>query len=306
MLQSASVPSLCGHRPGTLVRGRLSNIPVNQGMVELAAGQYRKAADMYAAGDLDGDGNPDAAAVFECNQGGVGWPDWIVFYRAGPKIMGAFDMGSVVGDARSSTTRISYSNRKITVETRDARYADAGCCPSGHAIVTLRWNGTKIVADNVQHLTGPTDVTFTGIGPVQLGMSKAQLIALGYTGTQASFGCWQFTAPGKPYVTWGPTDGVVRIVPPSPDGYQTAIGGIKADSLLDFVYQAFKGYRIDNLLHHDFGQGGDGVLIHGPGGIIGIGVGPPPGTSSDDGLRTVTSIGVGDADHAGDNETSCS
>jgi hypothetical protein len=216
-------------------------------------------------------------------------------------------MGSVVGDARGSTTRISYSNAKITVYTLDARYADAGCCPSGHAIVTLRWNGTKIVADTVQHLTGPTDVTFTGIGPVQLGMSKAQLTALGYTGTPGSFGCWHFTAPGKPYVTWGPTSGVVRIAPPSTDGYQTAIGGIKAGfSLLDFVYKAFTGYRIDNLLHHDFGQGGDGVLIHGPGGVIGISVGPPPGTSTDDGLRTVTSIGVGDAVHAGAYEASCS
>jgi hypothetical protein len=138
-------------------------------------------------------------------------------------------------------------------------------------------------------------------------MSKAQLTALGYTGAPGSFGCWHFTAPGKPYVTWGPTSGVVRIAPPSTDGYQTAIGGIKADfSLLDFVYKAFTGYRIDNLLHHDFGQGGDGVLIHGPGGVIGISVGPPPGTSTDDGLRTVTSIGVGDALHAGAYEASCS
>jgi pimeloyl-ACP methyl ester carboxylesterase len=303
-LRAAPVPSLCGHRPGTLVNGTLPNIPASQGSVELA-GSGRRARNMYATGDLDGDGTGDAAAVLQCSRGGVGWPDWIVFYRPGPKIMGAFDMGSVVGGARDGTTRIAYRDGKIVVDTLDARTSDTGCCPTGRAVVTLRWNGRKIVADSVQHLTGPTDITFTGIGNVHLGMSRAQLTDLGYTGSEGAAGCWEFSAPGKPYVTWGPQVGVVRIYPTSGD-YQTAIGGIKANvSLLASVDEDFTGYPIERHLHGDFGQGSDGVLVHGPGGVIGIGVGPPPGASADDSLRTVTSITVGDATHAGSMEVGC-
>jgi hypothetical protein len=71
------------------------------------------------------------------------------------------------------------------------------------------------------------------------------------------------------------------------------------------VYEDFKAYRIERHLQGDFGQGSDGVLIYGPGGVIGIGVGPPPGSSNDDSLRTITAIAVGDTTHASFGEVGC-
>jgi hypothetical protein len=163
-------------------------------------------------------------------------------------------------------------------------------------------------AEDVKHPAGPTDLTFTAIGDVHLGMTQSQLNALGYTGAQGSFGCWHFAAtPDKPSVTWGPHEGVVHIDPPNAQHFQTAIGGIKAaTSRLSSVLAEFKSYRIERHLNNDFGQGGDGVSIFGAGGVVNIAVGPRPGTSKDDSLRTVTSIAVSDAAHAGYREASCS
>jgi hypothetical protein len=52
------------------------------------------------------------------------------------------------------------------------------------------------------------------------------------------------------------------------DTWQTAIGGVRVGSfsLLDTALPAFQGYRIDKYLNSDFGQGSDGIVIHGPGG----------------------------------------
>lgn len=307
-LKNAKVPSLCGHPAGTFRNGKMQNLPVGKGEERFAAGGYRKALDMYATGDLTGDGSPDAAAVLECNGGGVSWPDTIVFFAPGPKVLGEFDMGEVVGDARGGTTNISYANGAIVVRTLDSRSGDAGCCASGKAIVTLKWNGTRIVASDVQHLVGPTDITFTSIGPVHLGMTPAQLSALGYTGGPGSFGCSYYGAAGKPYVTVGPRSGVVAITAGT-DKWQTAIGGVRIGdfSLLATALRAFQGYRINKYLNQDFGQGSDGIAIRRPGGVIGLSVGAPPGTSNDDSLRSVESIKVGiDVAHASNQEASCS
>jgi hypothetical protein len=144
-LYSAPVPSLCGHQPGTLVNGELPGIPAVEGAVALDE-------DIpIALGDLDSNGVADAAAVFNCNQGGVGWPHWIVFYAPGPRVLGAFDMNQVVGGARGATTEMTYEDGAIHIESLDARPGDPGCCPSGQASIVLRWNGSTIVASDVQH-----------------------------------------------------------------------------------------------------------------------------------------------------------
>jgi hypothetical protein len=297
-LDSAPVPSLCQQRAGTLVNGVLPGIPVNKGGVALDK-------DKIALGDVNGDGVGDAAAVFTCSQGGVGWPNWIVFYTPGPHVLGAFDMGSVVGDARDGTTRITYANGAIQIDTLDARYSDPGCCPSGRATVVLRWNGQRIIATQVHHLVGPTDIRFDGIGPVTLGMTAQQLTGLGYTPSPGLLGCVDYSAPGKPYVTYDPHHSrTVAVTPDDPTKYQTYIGGIQTNySLLDFIRTSFVGYKIDEYLNNDFGQGTDGVVVTGPGGSIGFTVSQP--LSSDTGLATVIAIKVADANHATAAEVGC-
>jgi hypothetical protein len=109
-------------------------------------------------GDLNGDGVGDAAAPVNCNAGGVGWPDYIVFWTrnaGGLKALGAYSMSTAVGDARNGTLKLSYSpGGTVTVDSIDYRTGDEGCCASGRARVTLKWNGAKVVATGVQHLPG--------------------------------------------------------------------------------------------------------------------------------------------------------
>jgi pimeloyl-ACP methyl ester carboxylesterase len=305
-LAHAPVPSLCGHKPGTLVNGKLQGIPDNEGVVQLATvGGYRPTREMVALGDLNGDGIGDAAAVFTCNRGGVGWPDWVVFYGPGPKVIGAFDMSSVVGDARGGTKHISFTGGKITVETLDARQYDAGCCASGNATLTLRWTGQKVVAENVDHQVGAHDITFEGIGAVKLGMTARELAALGYTASQPMQGCLEYAQAGQPLALLDPTTGrVVSVTPNGSTESQTAIGGIKAgSSLLVFAQEAFAKYPMKKYFNQDFGQGLNGLVVTGPGGgSIGFMI---EGTPTSDGLNTISNISVGLGLHATAFEVGC-
>jgi len=135
-LASAPVPSLCGHKPGRLVNGKLPGIPANQGIVHLAGG------NLIALGDLTGDAIPDAAAVFTCNAGGVGHPDWIVFYGPGPTVLGAFDTGGSSGTPAMARSTSTYP---------------AGDLPSTH------W--TRASTTPGAALAGRRNTTSAGMGP---------------------------------------------------------------------------------------------------------------------------------------------
>lgn len=75
-LKSAWVPSLCGQHAGHLVDGKLPGIPVSQGEVRLRSAKV-------AFGRFRANGPREAAAAFTCNQGGVSWPEYVVFYKPG-------------------------------------------------------------------------------------------------------------------------------------------------------------------------------------------------------------------------------
>jgi len=300
-LLDAPVPPLCDHPAGTLVDGELPGLPAGRGFVALATVAGNRAPeDMFASGDLDGDGLSDLAAVFSCNQGGVSWPDWIVLYGQGPRVLGAFDMGTVVGDARSGTRKISVVDGRITVATSDARDYDDGCCASGDAVVTLAWNGQSLEAVDVERPVGDTDITFNSIGAVKLGMSSADLRALGYRGSPGAFGCVGYSALSLPYATVDPrTDSVVAILPDDPDNYQTYVGGIHPGSLATFVETAFSAYTVERFYDSDFGQGLNGLLVSGPEGSIGFTLDGPGEYGN------VTFIEVGDGQHATAAEVGC-
>lgn len=158
-LLSAPVPALCSFQPGRLVNGQLPEQPASAGQPPTLVTRSEDSAanDLVALGDLDNDGAGDAAAVVNCNAGGVGWPDNIVFWSggaAGPTVLGAYQMGDAVGDARSGTTKLTYTDGSVTVESLDSREGDAACCPTGSARVTLEWDGREVVATNIEHLDG--------------------------------------------------------------------------------------------------------------------------------------------------------
>jgi hypothetical protein len=295
-LLSAPVPSLCQHPAGRLVNGHLPGIPANRGSVELAwAYGLRSDHDMMTVGDLNGDGISDAAAVVSCNAGGVGWPDQIVFYTHGPTVLGAYDLSTAVGGARDGTLRISYSSRAVQVTSLDARRYDFGCCASGRATLTLRWTDAGIIASEVQHLPGPKEARFDGVGQLRLGMTRAQIEGLDYRSSPYNYyGCVFFDAPGRPSLTFDPSRNSVVAI--TVDRTYRTTEGLGIGSLLSQVREAFAGHVIENHLDHSFGQGSDGLLVGGAGGWLAF--------TTEDGF-TVSSLRVGDHHHATNAEVGC-
>lgn len=295
-LQSAPVPALCDFPAGNLVNGTLpASDGANRGSPPALG------TDMEAFGDLNGDGLGDAAAVVNCNEGGVGWPDYIVFWArgpAGPLLLGAYSMGDAVGDARGATQKVTYHpGATVTIQTLDARSFDQGCCPSGRAVVTLKWDGHHVVASNVQHQAGPDDASFSGVGAVKLGMSASQLSRLGYTaGDGDYYGCVFYSATGKPQVEYNPATG--KVVEIRAQDYPAGTAeGVGITSSLDDVRKAYAGKTIEDHLDGSFGQGMSGLLVgDGSGGWISF--------MSDDG-ESVSGIAVSDHEHMGAVEAGC-
>ena len=299
-LRSAPVPKLCVFPAGRLVNGVLPGQPPSAGIPPtLVTGSG--GAPLAAFGDLDGRGAADGAAAVNCNAGGVSWPDNIVFWSAsvdGPKVLGAYQMGDAVGDARNGTTRITYGKGGVVVDTLAARPGEGGCCVSGRARVTLEWDGGKVVATEVEQLAGPNDVSFSGVGEVRLGMSGTELEALGYSRSEGDYyGCVGYEAgPSLPSVTLhGRRDAVVKIYPAELSGRTPE--GVGTGSTLDDVRAAYAGETIESYLDSDFGQGLNGLLVgDGSGGWISF--------ITDDGV-TVSSVAVSDRDHYGALEAGC-
>ncbi|MCU1616635.1 MAG: hypothetical protein JWO98_4175 [Frankiales bacterium] len=302
-LRSAPVPSLCDFPAGTLVNSVLPGAPPSAGSPPalVADGSGRRPMDTMAFGDLNGDGLGDAAAVVNCNKGGVGWPDNIVFWArgpAGPVALGSYQMGDAVGDARGATEKVTYQpDGSVRVETLDARSYDQGCCPSGRAIVTLKWDGTKVVASDVRHLGGPDDASFAGVGAVKLGMTAGQLTQLGYTaGPGDYYGCVLYGASGKPSVQYNPVSNKVVQIRPAAGPAGTA-EGIGIGSTISDVRAKYAGKNIENHLDGSFGQGMNGLLVgDGSGGWISF--------MTDDG-QFVSGMSVSDHQHMGAMEAGC-
>lgn len=106
-LLGAPVPSLCGYPAGRLVNGRLPG--TGEGEVVLDS-------DTTVVGTLVKGGGTGAAAVFSCDQGGVGWPQQVVFYNRNLRIIGRLDTGRVgVNSGRAKVAKVSIKKRVATV-----------------------------------------------------------------------------------------------------------------------------------------------------------------------------------------------
>ena len=104
-LKSALVPSMCDNPSGRLVNGKLRGHYVYLDQKKSKLGQIRKG------------GKKEAVAVFECSQGGVNWPEHVVFYGSGGKIIGHYDTGFVKQKgayvARQTIQSVSISKKGV-------------------------------------------------------------------------------------------------------------------------------------------------------------------------------------------------
>jgi hypothetical protein len=155
-LQRAPVPALCEHDPGQLKNGQLPPQEGHPGNVAIAL-NYNTGAYKVAFGDLTGGGG-DAAMVIHCNAGGVGWPESVQLYTAGPQLstagprrLGGIDLGDLT-HSREVVTDLSISDRVAHVTWLANGPNDGACCPTIKMTAELRWDGSTVVAQNVRRV----------------------------------------------------------------------------------------------------------------------------------------------------------
>lgn len=108
-LKSVRVPSLCDHKPGRLTNGVLEGNG-NNGQVALDVGKSKLGT--IIPGQPGG-----AAAVFSCSQGGVSWPDWVLFYDNQGKQVGALDSGTIGSSpGRQIVSSVAIGGSDVTVK----------------------------------------------------------------------------------------------------------------------------------------------------------------------------------------------
>ncbi len=155
-LQRAPVPALCEHDPGQLKNGQLPPQQGHPGNVGIAL-NYNTGAYKVAFGDLTGSGG-DAAMVIHCTAGGVGWPETVQLYTAGPQVEtagprrpGGIDLSDLT-HSREVVTDLSISDRVAHVTWMANGPNDGECCPTVKMMADLRWDGSTVVAQNVRRV----------------------------------------------------------------------------------------------------------------------------------------------------------
>ena len=155
-LQSAKIPSVCGHPPTKLVNGKHTGIAPGQGSLQLrrtlTGGKSGVIAGVpSSAGRL-------TAVVAMCNHGGVGMPSEILFFGPGPKLYaatnlleGRWDRAGFEGPARDGVTSMSVTADGLALNVDAYRRLDALCCSTGKSAVNLKIGGgratiTRLVA----------------------------------------------------------------------------------------------------------------------------------------------------------------
>jgi hypothetical protein len=158
-LLSAPVPAACQHGAGTLVHGQLPGIAPYQGEMQLAwLNDGRAKSDLFASGDLNGNGNGDAAAVLYCNAGGVSWPEIIAFYTHGPNLLGFRDLSDInlpgpSPGENAAVYRIRYVGGMVEAMWTTQQDGDAAATPTLDYSARLRWDGDRIAVSNLTATT---------------------------------------------------------------------------------------------------------------------------------------------------------
>lgn len=136
-LKSVEVPSLCDHKPGRLKNGVLKGNGHN-GDVSLIP-EFSKLG-------LQIPGRPDGAvAAIRCSQGGIGWPDKLLFYDNMGTLIGQFDTGDVGSSAGRQTIDSVTLNRSTTQVgiTAVPLAGDNELWGTSHATASYSWNADK-------------------------------------------------------------------------------------------------------------------------------------------------------------------
>lgn len=150
-LLTAPVPELCQHPSGRLRDGQLPGLGPSDGYEFISAGgptPFGTTGVAPVLADLTGDGEGDAAAVASCSAGGVSWPDTVLFYGPGTRLLGAADIHSVhpVEHADVQTMSLEGKDIRITWATYE------GCCFNRISwTARLHWDGKEVKILDAKH-----------------------------------------------------------------------------------------------------------------------------------------------------------
>lgn len=127
---------MCDYPAGQLVNGSLPGTEPGQVILDQA---------LTRVGKLVKGGGTGAAAVFHCNQGGVSWPDHVVFYDRELKVMGHFDALSIgENSGRATVTSVTIHKRVVTLRVLAVgQSGDSDLWGSAGAKVTYKYDAHK-------------------------------------------------------------------------------------------------------------------------------------------------------------------
>lgn len=140
-LKSTRVPRLCDHAAGKLKNGELP-LSKRDGYVMLDTKRTR--VGEIVPGQPEG-----AAAVFHCSQGGIGWPDMVVFYNNLGGILGTFDTGDIGSTAgRQQVSQVTLGHSAVTIRVVAVPLkGDNELWGTSRATVTYEWNtGRRVMS----------------------------------------------------------------------------------------------------------------------------------------------------------------
>ena len=160
-MQTAPVPADCEHQAGRLVSGKLPGIPSTQGEMTFAWHyQPRDVTQDLVFGDFNHDGVRDAAAVLDCNAGGVEWPNIVCIYANTPKLT---LLGTVFLDRyhlpgrdpgeHDDVNHLSYGAGRVTVAWSTEQQDESAATES------LSYTASFAVADGQVRMSGLTAVS---------------------------------------------------------------------------------------------------------------------------------------------------
>lgn len=136
-LKNVPVPSLCDHPAGKLKGGVLKGNGHNGDVV---LDQSLSRLGHVIPGQPGG-----AAAVFHCSQGGIGWPDYVLFYSNQGKLVGTFDsgeVGSMPGRQQIGQVVIRDNEVQVTIEAVPLE-EDNELWGSSMATAIFQWSSIK-------------------------------------------------------------------------------------------------------------------------------------------------------------------
>jgi len=238
---------------------------------------------------LTGGSVPDTVVRVYCSDSLSGVPSETDVYGA---VGGQYGLvyrvpaGTTTGGVERVNGTFSVSGNTLTVTMGGYAQGDAMCCPSSQWTQAYTFDGTTVSQGPLVQTSGAKLITFTGVGPVQLGMTAAQVHAAEPSLQRQTFGqgCLSYYgSAGDMQVTFVPSSDTIYGID-APDSDVTD-AGIRIGSTPDQIRAAYAGRHIEQVTS----QGGQVLLVQGPSSWLGFVLG--------NGSR-VQGISLGDHDFA--------